>query len=90
MRKDGHADIVRMIIATAVAATGLFALLLVNHAPWNKPNVRNETMIQYGSAAAAAAAIGATVTPTEQKPEVKPVATGAKPGQHAIPDQRKT
>jgi len=36
----------------------------IDHGRWNTLNVKNETMIQYGSAAAAAAAVGAVVTPT--------------------------
>ena len=78
------------MIATAVAAIGLAMLLLIDHGPWNKPKVQNETMIQYGTTAAAAAAAGATVTATAPKPDLEPVAPGPKPVQPAIPDQSKT
>jgi hypothetical protein len=43
MNRDQH--FIPAIIATAVAAMGLGGLLLVNHGPWNKPKVKNETMI---------------------------------------------
>jgi hypothetical protein len=89
-RQDIHPHFVPVISATAVAVIGLVGLLLVNHGPWNKPKVQNETMIQYGTTAgaAAAAAAGAGVTPTEKKPELEPVAPGPKPVAPAIPDQK--
>jgi hypothetical protein len=58
------------MIATAVAVIGLIVLLLVDHGPWNKPKVQYETMIQYGTTAASAAAAGATVTSTA--PQARP------------------
>jgi hypothetical protein len=67
-----HSKFAPLIIAMTVAVMGLGALLLVNHGPWTKPRVQNETMIQYGTTAASAAAAGAAVTPTEQKPELEP------------------
>ena len=85
-----HPHFVPVIIATVVAVMGFVGLLLVNHGPWNKPKVKNETMIQYGTTAAAAAAVGAAVTPTAPKPQLEPVAPGPKPVQPAIPDQKKS
>ena len=67
---------------------GLGGLLLVNHGPWNKPKVKNETMIQYGTTAASAAAAGAAVTPTAPKSELEPVVPGPKPVQPAIPERK--
>jgi hypothetical protein len=90
VRKDIHPHIVPVIITTVVAVMGLVGLLLVNHGPWNKPKVQNETMIQYGTTAGAAAAAGAGVAPTEKKPELEPVAPGPKPVEPAIPDQKKS
>jgi hypothetical protein len=81
---------VPVVIATAVAMIGLGGLLLVNHGPWSKPKIQNETMIQYGTTAASAAAVGATVSPTAPKPEREPSASGPKRVQPAIPDQRKS
>jgi hypothetical protein len=81
---------VPLTIAMAVAVIGLVGLLLVNHGPWNKPNVKNETMVQYGTTAGAAAAAGAAVSPTAQKPELEPAVPGPKPVQPAIPNQKKS
>jgi len=61
-------------VLMAVAALGLIGLLLVNHGPWTKPKVQNEAMIQHGTTAGSAAAVGATVTPTDAVPGPKPVA----------------
>jgi hypothetical protein len=85
-RQDIHPHFVPVISATAVAVIGLVGLLLVNHGPWNKPKVQNETKIQYGATAGAAA--GAGVTPTEKKPELEPAVPGPKPVAPAIPDQK--
>jgi hypothetical protein len=85
-----HPHFVPVIIATVVAVMGLVGLLLVNHGPWNKPKVQNETMIQYGTTAGSAAAVGAAVTPTEQKPEIEPAVPGPKRVAPAIPDQKKS
>ena len=79
VRRNSHADFIGMIIATAVAATGLIALLLVNHGLLNVPKVHNETMIQYGSAAAAATSAGATVTATAPPRELSAVVPAPKP-----------
>jgi hypothetical protein len=89
-RQHIHPHFVPVIIATVVAVMGFVGLLLVNHGPWNKPKVKNETMIQYGTTAGAAGAAGAAVTPTEKKPELEPVVPGPKPVQPAIPDQKKS
>jgi hypothetical protein len=88
VRKDIHPHFLPVIIATVVAVMGLIGLLLVNHGPRNKPNVKNETMIQHGTTAGSAAAAGAAVTPTEQKPALEPVPAGPKPVAPAIPDQK--
>jgi hypothetical protein len=88
--RDIHSRFIPVITATALAVIGLVGLLVVNHGPWNKPKIENETMIQYGNTAAAAAAAGAAVTPTENKPELEPAPPGPKPVQSAIPDQKKS
>jgi hypothetical protein len=66
-RNNTHPSSTPMIIATAVALTGLVTLLLIDHGLWNTLNIKNETMVQYGSASAAAAAVDAVVTPTAPK-----------------------
>jgi hypothetical protein len=88
--EDTHSGILPIIIAMAVAVLGLIGLLLVNHGPWTKPKVQNEAMIQHGTTAGSAAAVGAAVTPTEQKPEIEPAVPGPKPVAPAIPDQKKS
>jgi hypothetical protein len=75
------------MIAVAVAAIGLLALLLVDHGPWNKPSVQSGTMIEYGTTAGAAAAVGAVVTDTTTKSALEPAAPGPKPVQPAIPNR---
>lgn len=85
-----RSHVVPALIATAVAAVGLLSLFLVDHGPWNKPKVQDETMIQYGTTAAAAQAAGATVTETAPKPVLEPVAPGPKPAQPAIHDRNKS
>jgi hypothetical protein len=76
-------------IAIAVAAIGLLSLLLVDHGPWSKPSVQAGTMLEYGTTAGAAAAVGAVVTDTTTKSALEPAAPGPKPVSPAIPDQRK-
>ena len=87
VRKDTHSRFLPIIIAMVVAVLGLIGLLLVNHGPWTKPKVRNEAMIQHGTTAGSAAAVGAAVTPTEQKLELEPALPGPKPVAPAIPSK---
>jgi hypothetical protein len=61
-RNNTQPSFIPMTIAIAVAVTGLVTLLLIDHGLWNTLNIKN-----YGSAAAAAAAVGAVVTPTAPK-----------------------
>lgn len=89
-RRDIHSKFGAAMIACAVAAVGLLSLLLIDHGPWNKPRVQNETMVQSDTTAAAAQAAGATVTETAHKPVLEPVAPGPKPAQPAIPDESKS
>jgi hypothetical protein len=56
----------------------------------NKPKVQNETVIQYGTTAGAAAAVGAAVTPTAPKSELEPVVPDPKAVQPAIPNQKQS
>ena len=87
-RRDIHPHLVPSMIATAVAAVGVLSLILVDHGPWNKPEIKGETM--YGTTAAAAHAAGAAVTETQPKTALEPVAPGPKPAQPAMPDQNKS
>jgi hypothetical protein len=70
--------------AMIVAAVGLISLLLVDHGPWNRPSVVGSEPV-YATTAAAAHAVGATITRTTPKPSIEPVAPGPKPAQPANP-----
>lgn len=70
--------------AMIVAGLGLLSLLLVDHGPWNRPRAQSPEVV-YTTTAAAAHAVGATVTPTAPKLRLEPVAPGPKPAQPANP-----
>jgi hypothetical protein len=70
--------------ALAVAVFGLLSMLIVDHGPWNRPQVQTAEA-HYATTSAAARAAGATVTPTMPKPELEPVAPVPKPVQPANP-----
>ena len=72
-----------LVIAMAVAVVGVLGMLLVDHGPWNKPHLQTAE-VHYPSTKAAASAVGATVTPTTEKPAIEP-APGPKPAQPANP-----
>jgi hypothetical protein len=76
-----------LVIAMVVAAFGVLGILLVDHGPWNKPHLQTAE-VNYPTTKAAATAVGATVTPTESKLEIEPVAPGPKPAQPANPVSR--
>jgi hypothetical protein len=69
-----------MMASIAVAVLGVLAMLMVDHGPWNRPHLKT-SMVNYGSTAAAAKAVGATVTPTEPKAAIEPEAPGPKRAQ---------
>jgi hypothetical protein len=73
-----------LVVASAIAAFGLLAMALVDHGPWNKPNIQTAE-INYSTTDAAARAVGAKVTPTLPKPALEPVAPGPKPAQPINP-----
>ena len=87
---DTSSRVLPALVATAIAAVGLLALILVDHGPWSTPKVESETMIQNGNTAAAAQAAGATVSETAPKPVLEPVAPGPKPAEPAIPKSGKS
>jgi hypothetical protein len=74
-----------VMVAAAVAVFGVMAILVVDHGPWSRPHVQG-VEVDYTTTGAAARAVGATVTPTEPKPELEPVAPGPKPAQPASPN----
>jgi hypothetical protein len=75
---------VPMFWALAIAVFGLVAMLIVDHGPWNRPQLQTEEA-SHGTTGAAASAVGATVTPTAPKPELEPTAPGPKRAQPANP-----
>ena len=84
-KSRGRKSFVPVAIAGVVAVLGLVALLVVDHGPWNKPVVKPPTAVLQGDTASAAREVGATVTPTDPKPALEPVAPGPKPVNPAIP-----
>ena len=68
-----------VVIAVAAAVLGILAMLIVDHGPWSRPHIQTAEMANYTTTGAAAQAAGATVTPTEPKPQIEPVALGPKP-----------
>ena len=73
-----------LVIAMMVAAFGVLGMLLVDHGPWNKPHLQTAE-VHYPSTRAAANAVGATVTATQEKPAIEPDAPGPKPAQPPNP-----
>ena len=74
-----------MFVALAVAIFGILAILIVDHGPWNRPQVQTAEVANYKTTGEAARAVGASVTPTAPKPELEPAAPGPKPAQPANP-----
>ena len=72
-----------VVIAAAVAVLGILAMLIVDHGPWSRPHLQTAEMANYTTTGAAAQAAGATVTPTEPKPQIEPIAPGPKPAHPA-------
>jgi hypothetical protein len=62
----------------------VLGMLIVDHGPWNRPKVQTAEVHMFTTTGEAARAVGATVTPTEPRSEVEPVAPGPKP---AHPEQ---
>jgi hypothetical protein len=65
-------------ISLAVAVFGVSAILVVDHGPWSKPKVQTAEVVNYTTTGDAARAAGATVLPTEPKPQLEPVPPGPK------------
>jgi hypothetical protein len=74
-----------VVVAMAVSVFGLSAMLLVDHGPWNKPQVQTAEVASYKTTGEAARAVGASVTPTAPKAELEPTAPGPKPAQPPNP-----
>jgi hypothetical protein len=74
-----------VLAAMAVATFGVLAMLVVDHGPWNRPQLQTAEVSNYKTTGEAARAVGATVTPTAPKPAIEPDAPGPKPAQPANP-----
>jgi hypothetical protein len=74
-----------MFVALAIAIIGILAILIVDHGPWNRPQVQTAEVATYRTTGEAARAVGASVTSTAPKPELEPAAPGPKPAQPANP-----
>jgi hypothetical protein len=72
-------------VAMVVAVGGVLAMLLVDHGPWNRPQLQTADVANYRTTGEAARAVGATVTPTPPKSEIEPSAPGPKPAQPTNP-----
>ncbi len=72
------------MVAAGVAIFGVLGMLVVDHGPWSRPHVQSAG-VDYTTTAAAARAVGATVTPTAPRPELEPDAPGPNPAQPATP-----
>ncbi len=75
-------------VALAVAIFGVLAMLVVDHGPWNRPNVQTAEVANDRTTGAAARAAGAVVTPTAPRPEIEHDEPGPKPAQPASPETR--
>jgi hypothetical protein len=74
-----------VLAAMAVAVFGMLAMLIVDHGPWNRPQLQIAEVASYKTTGEAARAVGATVTPTVPKPALEPNPPGPNPAQPANP-----
>jgi hypothetical protein len=75
-------------VAITVAVLGVLGMLIVDHGPWNKPNVQPAFFASYTSTGEAARAAGAHVMPTEPKLQVEPDPPVPKPVHPVNPASR--
>jgi hypothetical protein len=78
-----------LAVAVVVAAFGLLSLVIVNHGPWNRPQIQSPGVVHSPTTGEATQAAGTTVTPTEPKLALEPEAPGPKPVQPASPPVEK-
>ena len=74
-----------IVIAAAVAAFGLLSLVIVNHGPWNRPQIQSPEVHRDTTTRDAAQTAGAKITPTEPKLAIEPEPLGPKPAQPPNP-----
>jgi hypothetical protein len=64
-----------LVVASAVAAFGVLAMLIVDHGPWNKPKLQPAVMATYSTTGDAARAVGATL----RQPSLSPRSNRCRP-----------
>jgi hypothetical protein len=74
-----------VVVAAAIAVTGVLAMAVVDHGPWSRPQTEAADIAIHTTTGESARAAGATVTPTARKSEVEPVAPGPKRAQTVNP-----
>lgn len=74
-----------VVVAAVIAVVDLLAMLVVDHGPWNRPQVQTAELANYKTTGEAARAAGATVTPTPPESELEPAAPGPKRAHPANP-----
>jgi hypothetical protein len=84
---DGRKSVWPLLIAIALAIFGVGAMVIVDHALWDRP-VSSPLAVRYESTADAAKGAGATVTPTTPKPALEPATPGPKHALPAIPENK--
>jgi hypothetical protein len=67
-----------LMVAIAIAVSGLLAMVIVDHGPWSRPQVQTAEVATYQTTGEAAHAAGATVTPTAPKAAIEPDPPGPK------------
>jgi hypothetical protein len=85
VRRSGGAP---LVVAIAVAVTGMFSILIFDYGPWNKPKVQPAVTAHYSTTGEAARAAGAKIMPTEPRLQVEPDPAGPKPVNPANPAPR--
>lgn len=74
-----------LAVAIAIAVLGVLGMLIVDHGPWNRPHVKTAVVANTTGTGDAARDAGATIMPTEPKPQLEPDAAGPKPVHPANP-----
>ena len=59
------------LVALAIAIFGVLAMVLVDHGPWNRPNVQTAEVANYKGSGRLPRAVGAQVVPTTKR-EIEP------------------
>ena len=75
-------------VALAVAIFGILAMLIVDHGPWNRPDVQTAEVANSSRTGESARSAGAAIEETEPRVVREPETPGPKPVQPAIPNPR--